>query len=67
MRTLRTPAFALLPMLAMTAEIAPAGSETRGCGVHAVDPGLRAAFERFDRHQSRTAAKLCVLYLNNHR
>jgi hypothetical protein len=67
MRTLRTLAFALLPMLAMTAETAPAGSETRGCGVHAIDPGLRAAFERFDRHQSRSAAQICALYLNSQR
>jgi hypothetical protein len=67
MRTLRTLAFALLPMLAMTAETAPAGSQTQGCGVHAVDPGLRAAFERFDRHQSRSAAKICALYLNSQR
>lgn len=67
MRTLRILALALLPILAMTAETAPAGSETRGCGIHAVDPGLRAAFERFERHQSRSAAKICALYLNNQR
>jgi hypothetical protein len=67
MRTLRILALALLPMLAMTAETAPAGSKTPGCGVHAVDPGLRAAFERFDRHQSLTAARICALYLNSQR
>jgi hypothetical protein len=67
MRTLRILALALLPILAMTAETAPAGSETRGCGIHAVDPGLRAAFERFDRHQSLTAARICALYLNSRR
>jgi hypothetical protein len=67
MRTLRTLAFALLPVLAMTAETAPAGSQTQGCGVHAVDPGLRAAYERFDRQQSRSAARICAFYLNNQR
>lgn len=65
MRTLLTLAFILLPILAMTAETAPAGSKTQGCGIHAVDPGLRAAFERFDRRQSRTAAKICTVYLNS--
>jgi hypothetical protein len=67
MRTLRTLAFALLPVLAMTAETAPAGAPTQGCGVQALDPGLRAAFERFDRHQSRTAARICAVYLNSQR
>jgi hypothetical protein len=67
MRTLRTFAVALLPILAMTAETAPAGSPTQGCGIHAVDPGLRAAFERFDRHQSRSAARICAVYLNSQR
>ena len=64
MRTLRILAVALLPILAMTAETAPASSEATGCGVHAVDPGLRAAFERFERQQSRSAAKICAVYLN---
>ena len=67
MRTLRTLAVALLPILAMTAETAPASSETKGCGVHAIDPGLRAAFERFDRQQSRSAARICAFYLNGRR
>ena len=64
MKTLRTVCIALLPVLAMTAETAPASSDAKGCGVQAVDPGLRAAFERFDRQQSRSAAKICALYLN---
>ena len=64
MRTIRIFLLALLPMLALTAETAPAGSDTGTCGVHAVDPGLRASFARFDRNQSGTAAKICALYLN---
>ena len=65
MRSLRIFLLALLPILAMTAETAPAGSETGSCGVRAVDPGLRAAFERFDRNQSAAAARICALYLNS--
>jgi hypothetical protein len=62
---LRAILLALLPVFAMTVETAPAGSQSTGCGTHAVDPGLRAAFERFDRHQSPAAAKICALYLNS--
>jgi hypothetical protein len=47
----RTILLAMLPILAMTAETAPAG--------------LRAAFERFDRQQSRAAARICDFYLNS--
>jgi hypothetical protein len=65
MKTLRIALLALLPILAMTVETAPAGSASQGCGVQAIDPGLRAAFERFDRAQSRSAAKICALYLNS--
>lgn len=65
MKTIRIAALALLPILAMTVETAPAGSSGQGCGVNAVDPGLRAAFERFDRGQSPAAAKICALYLNS--
>jgi hypothetical protein len=65
MKTLRIALLALLPILALTVETAPAGSDNQGCGVRAVDPGLRAAFERFDRNQSRSAAKICALYLNS--
>jgi hypothetical protein len=61
----RTIALALLPILAMTAETAPAGSQASGCGVQVIDPGLRAAFERFDRQQSSAAAKICGFYLNS--
>lgn len=64
MRSIRTILLALLPILALTAETAPAGSDTGTCGVHAVDPGLRAAFAQFDRNQSGTAAKICAFYLN---
>ena len=69
MRSFRIILLALLPILAMTAEIAPAGSEagTAGgsCGVHAVDPGLRTAFAQFERNQSATAARICAFYLNS--
>jgi len=46
-------------------ETAPAGFETAGCGVQAIDPGLRAAFARFEQNQSRGAARICALYLNS--
>lgn len=65
MKTLRILLLALVPVVAMTAETAPAGSEGQGCGVQAIDPGLRAAFARFDRTQSRSAGKICALYLNS--
>jgi hypothetical protein len=65
MQPLRTVLLALLPILAMTAETAPAGSQGPGCGVQAIDPGVRAALERFERTQSAGAAKVCALYLNN--
>jgi hypothetical protein len=66
MRTVRTLIFAVLPIVAMTVQVAPAVSDTQSCGLgHAVDPGLRAAFAEFDRNQSRTAAKLCAFYLNS--
>lgn len=65
MKTLRLALLALVPVLAMTVETAPASSMRQGCGVQAVDPGLQAAFARFDRTQSRSAAKICALYLNS--
>jgi hypothetical protein len=66
MRTVRTLIFAIVPIVAMTVQVAPAVSDTQNCGLaHAIDPGLRAAFADFDRHQSRTAAKLCAFYLNS--
>src|SRR5262245_59646896 len=58
MTSLRTCVLALLPVLAMTVETAPAGFETAGCGVQAIDPGLRAAFARFEQNQSRGAARI---------
>jgi hypothetical protein len=65
MTSLRIFVLALLPVLAMTVETAPAGSATAGCGVQAIDPGLRAAFSRFEQTQSRGAAKICAFYLNS--
>jgi hypothetical protein len=65
MKTLRILSLALLPILALTAETAPASSTATGCGMTAKDPGLRAAFERFERQQSRGAAQICSLYLNS--
>jgi len=45
---------------------APAGSQTVGCGIAIAssDPELQASFERFDRLQSPTAARICALFLN---
>jgi hypothetical protein len=65
MTSIRTFVLALLPVLAMTVETAPAGSQTPGCGVQAIDPGLRTAFARFEQTQSRGAAQICALYLNS--
>jgi hypothetical protein len=55
----------LVPLVLAVAP-APAGLQTRGCGiaVASADPELRASFERFDRVQSPTAAKVCALFLN---
>jgi hypothetical protein len=64
-KTLRILFLALLPVFALTAETAPAGSEGQGCGMRVFDPDLRAAFARFDRAQSTGAAKICMLYLNS--
>jgi hypothetical protein len=64
MPTFRAILLALLPILAMTAETAPAGSQAAGCGVRVIDPGLHAAFEQFDRQQSRTATRICGFHLN---
>ena len=65
MKSLRIFVLALLPVLALTVETAPAGSPAAGCGVQAVDPGLQAAFARFEQTQSRGAAQICALYLNS--
>ncbi|HKA72692.1 MAG TPA: hypothetical protein VKE26_12845 [Xanthobacteraceae bacterium] len=65
MKSLRIFVLALLPVLAMTVETAPAGSQAPGCGVQAIDPGLRAAFARFEQTQSRGAAQICAFYLNS--
>ena len=55
----------LVPLVLAVAP-APAGVQTRGCGIAVAssDPELRASFERFDRVQSPTAAKACALFLN---
>jgi len=66
MKPFRTLILALVPVVAMTAQVAPAVSDSQSCGLaHAIDPGLRAAFANFDRNQSTTAAKLCAFYLNS--
>jgi hypothetical protein len=56
----------LLPLVLAVAP-APAGSRTAGCGIviASSDPELQASFERFDRVQSPTAARICTLFLNN--
>ena len=55
----------LVPLVLAVAP-APAGLQTRGCGIAVAssDPELRASFERFDRLQSPTAARTCALFLN---
>ena len=64
MKILHILALALIP-LALAAIPAPAGSDARGCGLPAIqDPGIRASFERFERGQSPSAAKLCAAYMN---
>jgi hypothetical protein len=56
---------ALMPVL-LAAAPAPAGNDSHGCGLPAVqDPEIRASFERFDRNQSSAAAMICGIYLNN--
>ncbi len=48
--------------------IAPAGSSaTAACGpvVQILDPGVRASFERFERTQSESAARICSFYRNS--
>jgi hypothetical protein len=56
----------VLPVLLAVAP-APAGMERSGCGsvLASSDEEFRASFERFDRMQSPTAAKVCALFLNN--
>ena len=56
----------LVPLVLAVAP-APAGLQTRGCGIAVAssDSELRASFERFDRVQSSTAARTCALFLNN--
>jgi hypothetical protein len=55
--------------LAAAAASAPAGptadaAGTCGLAIQIQDPGLRAAFERFERNQSPAAAKVCASYRN---
>ena len=56
----------LLPLMLAVAP-APAGSQRAGCSILVVssDPELRASFERYDRGQSPTAARICALFRNN--
>jgi len=66
MTKLRALILAVLPIVAMTVQVAPAVSDAKGCGLgNAIDPGLRDAFASFDRHQSSAAAKICAFYLNS--
>jgi len=65
MKILRILTLALIP-LALAAIPAPAGTDPQGCGLPAIkDPGIRASFERFERGQSASAAKLCAMYMNS--
>ena len=54
----------------LSAVPAPAGSasgtaETCGLAVGIQDPDIRAAFARFDRNQSASAAKACAYFRND--
>ncbi len=61
-----SPRLVMLLPLVLAIVPAPAGLQTRSCGIVATsDPELRASFERFDRVQSSTAARTCALFLNN--
>jgi hypothetical protein len=70
-----SPKYFVLPILALVvigSLPAPADSgraaNGSGCGPAIstiTDPGMRAAFERFDRTQSAAAAKICALYRNS--
>jgi hypothetical protein len=57
----------MLLTLVLAVAPAPAGSQRAGCGIviASSDPELQASFERFDRMQSPTAARICALFLNN--
>ncbi|HEX2652056.1 MAG TPA: hypothetical protein VHN11_00195 [Xanthobacteraceae bacterium] len=66
MNTSHAATLMLALLFAVAALPSPAGDDVRGCGMPLVmDPGLRASIERFDRHQSPTAAKLCTAFLNS--
>ena len=70
-----SPKYFILPILALVvigSLPAPADSgrvaNGSGCGPAIstiTDPGMRAAFDRFDRTQSTAAAKICALYRNS--
>ena len=57
-------ALVLIPgvLAAATAAAGPGSDAGALCGttIQIQDPGVRASFERFDRAQSATAAKLCA-------
>ena len=70
-----SPKYFVLPILALVvigslpapADSGRAGNGS-GCGPAIstiTDPGMRAAFDRFDRTQSAAAAKICALYRNS--
>jgi hypothetical protein len=68
------PRYFILPLIALTvigSLPAPAdngrASGRAGCGPaidRTTDPGLRRAFERFERGQSAGADRICALYRN---
>lgn len=70
-----SPKYFVLPIFALVvigSLPAPADSGRAGpgsgCGPAIstiTDPGMRAAFERFDRTQSAAAAKICAVYRNS--
>jgi hypothetical protein len=70
-----SPRYFILPLIALVvigSLPAPADSgraaQNSGCGpamASITDPGMRAAFDRFERSQSATAVKICAVYRNS--
>ena len=75
-----SPRYFVLPIIALvvigslpapadsgaTSGVATNGGSGCGPAISSIkDPGLRAAFERFDRTQSAAATKVCALYRNS--
>jgi len=65
------PRYFVLPAIAVAvlAMLHPASggrSVPDACAVQTRDPGIARSFEKFNRGQSETAAKICAFASNNH-